>query len=94
VTTDNGLGGWMSHTSDGEDLRGPGLVIDLEKLESHAAGLYLTRFVDYVRKTRGEHGRYLRLRPGDETAIRAANDGSADSLQAVRIDVGDVEEAR
>lgn len=69
-----------------EDLRGPGLVIDLERLQAHAEDLYLARFVEHVRKTRGEHGRYLRLRPGDETAIIAAGDGSAESLAEVRLD--------
>lgn len=74
----------MAQTQENDDLRGPGLVIDLDKLESHARDLYLTRFVEYVRRARGEHGRYLRLRPGDETAIRAADDGSAESLNEVR----------
>lgn len=69
-----------------EELRGPGLVIDLQRLQAHAEDLYLTRFVEYVRKMRGEHGRYLRLRPGDETAIVAAGDGSAESLAEVRLD--------
>lgn len=75
----------MADRRETEELRGPGLVIDLERLEAHAADLYLTRFVDHVRKTRGEHGRYLRLRPGDETAIIAAGDGSAESLAEVRL---------
>jgi hypothetical protein len=78
----------VAPTGEEEDLRGPGLVIDLEKLESHARDLYLGRFVEFVKQARGEHGRYLRLRPGDETAIRAADDGSAESLAAVRIDAG------
>jgi len=82
------MGQWDGSARDahGEDLRGPGLVIDLDKLESHARDLYLTRFVEFVREARGEHGRYLRLRPGDETAIIAAGDGSADSLEAVRVE--------
>ena len=76
----------MAERDQTEDLRGPGLVIDLERLQAHAEDLYLTRFVDYVRKARGEHGRYLRLRPGDETAIIAAGDGSAESLAQVRFE--------
>ncbi len=76
----------MEEQNGFEELRGPGLVIDLERLQAHAEDLYLTRFVDYVRKARGEHGRYLRLRPGDETAIVAAGDGSAESLAEVRLD--------
>jgi hypothetical protein len=59
-----------------DDKRGSGPTIDLERLQAHAEKLYLHRFVAYVRRARGEHGRYLTLRPGDESAIRAADDGS------------------
>lgn len=62
------------------DQRQEGVVIDLERLQEHADALYLNRFVEYVKKVRGEHGRYLTLRAGDEIAIRAAGDGSAESL--------------
>jgi hypothetical protein len=68
---------------EGPDLRDAGVMIDLERLEQQAEELYLTRFVEYVRKVRGEHGRYLTLRAGDELAIKAADDGSAESLGAV-----------
>ena len=66
-----------------DDQRQSGLTIDLERLENHAKDLYLHRFVEYVKKARGEYGRYLTLRPGDESAIRAAADGSADYLDEV-----------
>lgn len=65
------------------DNRGGPIVIDLEKLEKQAEDLYLTRFVDSVRRTRGANGRFLVLRGGDELAIRAAGDGSADILTVV-----------
>ena len=58
-----------------------GVVVDLDRLESHAESLYLHRFVEAVRKARGEHGRYLVLRHGDELAIAAAGDGSAEYLE-------------
>ena len=58
-----------------------GVVVDLDRLESHAESLYLHRFVEAVRKARGEHGRYLVLRHGDELAIAAAGDGSAQYLE-------------
>lgn len=67
----------------GEDQRQEGVVIDLERLQAHADALYLNRFVDYVKKVRGEHGRYLTLRAGDELAIKAAADGSAESLERI-----------
>jgi hypothetical protein len=74
----------------GSDARGEqrqdGVVLDLERLEAQAEQLYLHRFVDYVKKVRGEHGRYLTLRAGDELAIEAAGDGSAESLQEVLAD--------
>ncbi|MFP5298510.1 MAG: hypothetical protein ACLGHL_05955 [Actinomycetota bacterium] len=65
------------------DHRGGPIVIDLEKLEKQAEDLYLTRFVDSVRRARGENGRFLVLRAGDELAIQAAGDGSADVLSIV-----------
>lgn len=70
----------------GEEQRTSGLTIDLERLELHAKDLYLDRFVSYVKKARGEHGRFLTLRPGDETAIRAAADGSEDFLDEVVVE--------
>lgn len=66
-----------------EGKRGAGVVIDLERLEAHAKSLYLHRFVEAVKKARGEHGRYLLLRSGDELAIRAAEDGSDHVLRDV-----------
>ena len=68
------------------DQRDEGVVIDLERLQAHADALYLNRFVDYVKKVRGEHGRYLTLRAGDELAIKAAADGSAESLEKITAD--------
>ncbi len=65
------------------DQRQEGVVIDLERLEAHAGALYLNRFVEYVKQVRGEHGRYLTLRAGDELAIKAAADGSAESLEKI-----------
>ena len=65
----------------GGDQRQDGVVLDLEKLEEQADSLYLHKFVEYVKKVRGEHGRYLTLRAGDDLAIRAAGDGSAESLE-------------
>ena len=64
----------------GSDQRGSGPTIDLERLEAQATELYLHRFVSFVKKARGEHGRFLTLRPGDVSAIRAAGDGSDESL--------------
>ena len=63
------------------DQRTDGVVVDLERLEKQAEELYLHRFVETVKKVRGDHGRYLTLRAGDETAIEAAADGSAESLK-------------
>ncbi len=63
-----------------------GVIVDLERLESHAESLYLHRFVEAVRKARGEHGRYLVLRHGDELAIAAAGDGSAEYLEDVAVE--------
>lgn len=68
--------------SRGEQRHG-GVVIDLERLEEQAEELYLHRFVEYVKKVRGDHGRYLTLRAGDELAIEAAGDGSDRSLKEV-----------
>lgn len=68
------------------DQRQDGVMIDLERLQAHADALYLNRFVDYVKKVRGEHGRYLTLRAGDELAIKAAGDGSAESLEQIIAD--------
>ena len=65
--------------------RGPGVMIDLERLEQHAETLFLNRFVEAVKKARGKFGRYLVLRAGDELAITAADDGSADVLKDVRV---------
>jgi hypothetical protein len=66
--------------------RRTGVVVDLERLESHAESLYLHRFVEAVRRARGEHGRYLVLRHGDELAIQAAGDGSAEYLEDASVD--------
>jgi hypothetical protein len=66
-----------------QDKRDEGVVIDLERLEAHADALFLNRFVEYVKKVRGEHGRYLTLRAGDALAIKAAGDGSAESLEQI-----------
>lgn len=69
-----------------QDKRPHGVVIDLERLEAHAQRLYLHRFVSAVRETRGEHGRWLVLRAGDELAIRAADDGSEVTLRSVVVE--------
>jgi hypothetical protein len=42
--------------------------------------------VEAVRQARGEHGRYLVLRHGDELAIAAAGDGSAQYLEDAAVD--------
>lgn len=68
------------------DLRGRPVVVDLDKLEQQARDLYLTRFVERVKEARGANGRFLVLRAGDELAIRASDDGSADILDAVSVD--------
>ncbi len=77
----------MARADDGAgspaEQRQGGVVLDLERLEAQAEELYLHRFVEYVKKVRGEHGRYLTLRAGDELAIQAAGDGSAESLREV-----------
>jgi hypothetical protein len=64
----------------------PPVTIDLERLEQHARDLYLNRFVAAVKAARGEFGRYLTLRTGDELAIRAAGDGSSDLLDRVAVE--------
>jgi hypothetical protein len=69
-----------------EGQRKGGVIVDLERLESHAESLYLHRFVEAVRKARGEHGRYLVLRHGDELAIAAAGDGSAEYLEDAAVE--------
>ena len=69
------------------DQRGDGVAVDLDKLERQAEELYLHRFVEYVRKVRGEHGRFLTLRAGDELAIKAADDGSAQALEHALVEV-------
>ena len=66
-----------------DDKRDDGVMVDLERLEEQMDALYLHRFVEYVKKVRGEHGRYLTLRSGDELAIKAADDGSAEKLQEI-----------
>jgi hypothetical protein len=68
-----------------EEQRSEGTAIDLEKLEEQARSLYLYRFVDAIRKARGEFGRYLYLRAGDELAIGAADDGSLEALAEVTV---------
>lgn len=67
----------------GDDKRKEPVMIDLERLESQARELYLHRFVEAVKVARGEFGRYLSLRTGDELAIRAADDGSAEQLDRI-----------
>jgi hypothetical protein len=62
------------------------VVIDLDQLEAHARTLYLHRFVEAIRKAREQHGRYLYLRSGDELAITAAGDGSAELLERLKVD--------
>ena len=77
-----------SENRDNEN-RGEGPTIDLDALEAHARELYLHRFVAYIQKARGEHGRYLKLRPGDTLAIKAADDESAKVLDDVVVDPGE-----
>jgi hypothetical protein len=78
------------------NARGAGdrVVIDLGKLEAHARSLYLYRFVEAVRKAREQHGRYLYLRSGDELAITAAGDGSAELLEKLKVDAPLEEDGR
>ena len=68
----------------GDQSRARGVVVDLERLETHAESLYLTRFVAAIKAARGTHGRFLVLRSGDELAIKAAGDGSFELLGKVR----------
>jgi hypothetical protein len=67
------------------EQRTEGTKIDLERLEEHARSLYLHRFVDAIQEARGQYGRYLTLRAGDELAIRAAADGSAEWLERILV---------
>lgn len=69
-----------------DESRRGGVVIDLERLEEHAKSLYLHRFVEAIRGARGEFGRYLSLRAGDELAIRAAADGSGEVFDQVSVE--------
>src|SRR5687767_9206851 len=68
------------------DNRGNGVVVDLDRLEQQAEELYLHKFVEHVKRVRGQHGRFLTLRAGDEIAIEAAGDGSAESLREALVD--------
>lgn len=65
---------------EGDSREEEPVVVDLLKLEQHAEQLFLHRFVDYVKRARRENGRFLKLRAGDEIAILAAADGSAEAL--------------
>ena len=76
----------MSRQTGVEDGRSTPVVIDLKALEEQAELLYLHRFVEGVKKARGQHGRYLTLRAGDELAINAAADGSADILSEISVE--------
>lgn len=69
-----------------DESRKRGLVLDLERLEEQAKSLYLHRFVDAVRTARGEFGRYLTVRAGDELAMRAADDGSAELFDRLSVE--------
>ncbi|MGH2753050.1 MAG: hypothetical protein ACRDLB_01325 [Actinomycetota bacterium] len=72
---------------DRDNTRRAPLVVDLEKLEKQAEELFLHRFLAAIQKARGDHGRYLTLRAGDQVAIEAASDGSEGQLlQIVRSD--------
>jgi hypothetical protein len=70
-------------TTAKREQRGGGVLLDLDRLQAQAQTLYLTRFVDAVRQARGEYGRYLLLRAGDELAIKAAGDGSGELLSEI-----------
>ena len=67
----------------GDNKRRPPIVVDLEKLEKQAEELFLHRFLAAIQKARGDHGRYLTLRAGDQVAIESAQDGSIDQLQDI-----------
>jgi hypothetical protein len=69
--------------------RSEGVVIDLERLEAHADEMFLNRFIEAIKKARGEHGRYLVLRSGDKLAIETAGDGSLELLDEVKAVTGD-----
>jgi hypothetical protein len=66
-----------------DNKRRPPIVVDLEKLEKQAEELFLHRFLDAIQKARGDHGRFLTLRAGDQVAIESANDGSIDELNTI-----------
>ena len=68
--------------------RKSGILIDLERLEARTKDLFLHRFVERVKEQRGEHGRFLLLRAGDEVAINAADDGSSEYLRLVAVKTG------
>ena len=70
-------------TTAKREQRGGGVLLDLDRLQAQAQSLYLTRFVDAIRQARGEYGRYLLLRAGDELAIKAAGDGSGELLNEI-----------
>jgi hypothetical protein len=76
----------MEGAKDNARSSGDPVVIDLDQLEAHARTLYLHRFVEAIRKAREQHGRYLYLRSGDELAISAAGDGSAELLDRLKVD--------
>lgn len=59
-------------------------MLDLQELEDHAKALFLHRFVEAVQAARKEFGRYLTLRAGDELAIQAADDGSAELFEGLK----------
>jgi hypothetical protein len=65
--------------------RRSGIVIDLERLEARTRDLFLHRFIEQVKQQRGEDGRFLLLRAGDELAINAAGDGSSEYLRLVAV---------
>lgn len=66
-----------------ENRRGPGPLIDIEKLGE--GDLFLHRYIKAVLEARGTEERYVQLRPGDELAIRTAEDGSAELLDQVMV---------
>ncbi len=46
-----------------------------------------------MKAARGQFGRYLTLRTGDELAIRAAGDGSSETLDQVKVGEEETPEA-
>jgi hypothetical protein len=80
----NGSGNGSSGRQEGE--RSNGVAVDLQKLEQHAKSLYLHRFVESIKAARSTHGQFLVLRAGDEIAIKAADDGSEELLEAVAVE--------